>query len=176
MTPSASIYSTLYRGDYMRSGWLDRAANIVPMLRREWDILEVGAGRGDLGEHMRALGWRWTTCDETPAGPNVITAALPHLGVSFPYRRFDCSVSIDVLEHLPPADITAALRDLQWIAPRGVWAVANMSDPHDVDGQTVDLHLTQQPPEWWIARITKLGGTAVAHTINCHRFWLEVTW
>ena len=174
--PTREDYAALYAGDYMRKRWMERAAGIVPMLRTEWSIIEVGAGRGDLAQHMRMLGWNWTACDQSPAGPDVEFAVLPNLSIPFPTRRFDCSVSIDVLEHIAPEVIPAALHDLKRIAPRGVWSVANMPDPHAVDGQTVDLHLTQQPPGWWIARINEKGGHAVAHTINMDRFWLEVTW
>lgn len=175
MTPGAAEYAALYRGDYMRARWLDRAAGIARMIRPEWSVLEIGAGRGDLGETMRTLGWRWDGCDMCQAGPSVRLASLPN--VSAVYQcRFDCTVTIDVLEHLAPDDIPAALRDLSRLAPRGVWAVANMEDRHLVDGKLVNLHATQKPPEWWVSQIQFAGGNATVQIINVHRFWLEVAW
>lgn len=168
-------YATLYAGDYMRHGWLERAAGIARMLDPAWDIVEVGAGRGDLARTMRTLGYRWTAYDIV-SSPDVNAGELTKLHSMIPYRRYQCTVAVDVLEHLPESDIQPALVDLSRLAKRGVWSVANMSDVHSVAGVDVELHLTRRPPEWWVDQVNILSGRAIVHIIDSVRFWMEVTW
>jgi hypothetical protein len=177
MTRPGSIYDydTLYRGDYMRAGFIERAALLARMIDPSWDIIEVGAGRGDLAHTMSTLGYRWTAYDVVSSA-RVIAGELPTLHGSIPWRRYECTVTIDVLEHIAEPDIPAALLDLKHLAKRGVWSVANMSDVHQVAGVDVELHLTRRGPEWWQDQIHILSGSSVVHVIDSARFWLEVTW
>lgn len=168
-------YGRLYAGKYMERNWRWRAEGIEALLRGDRRIIEVGAGRGQLADHMRTQGYDWTAVDPHPTGAGVARAALPHL--PFLARSFDCSVTVDVLEHIDPHEITAALAALRRIARRGVWAVANMSDVHLVDGVPTELHLIQRPADWWCDQVRSLGGVAEVHPTDTPiRFWLEVSW
>ncbi len=175
IAPAADLYRRLYAGDYMRSSWQDRAQGLNDLLGGAVRVLEVGAGRGQVAMAMSAAGLQWTACDPSPTTPWVAWAALPCL--PYPDHAFEMTVAIDVLEHLAEEDIGISLAELRRVAPRGIWAVANMSDVHLVDGEPTELHLTRQPAGWWIDQVRSLGGRAIAHpTSSRKRFWLEVIW
>jgi len=176
MTASATIatYRDLYAGGYMRDNWEWRATGLDDLLGGASRVLEVGAGRGQLAQAMRRKGLDWTACDPCPSD-GVELGAMPRL----PYadRSFDLTVSIDVLEHLPPNIALCCMADLRRVARRGVWAVANMSDVHRVNGVDTELHLIQQPAPWWVDRIRSIGGVARVHKTDTPiRFWLDVSW
>jgi ubiquinone/menaquinone biosynthesis C-methylase UbiE len=172
---TVATYADLYAGQYMRENWEWRAAGIAPLIAGSRRILEVGAGRGQLMRKMRAAGVDWSACDPHPTTDGVDCAALP----SLPYDddAFDCSVTVDVLEHIAPADILPCLAELRRVAHRGAWAVANMSDIHQVNGVPTELHLIQRPAGWWIEQVRSIGGCATVHATDAPvRFWLEVAW
>lgn len=174
-TAGTADYARLYAGTrYMVDRWGWRAEGLEDLLVEGWRVLEIGAGRGQLAQRMRTAGWDWTACD--PAGaPGVRAVGLPDL--PWADRTFDCTVTVDVLEHLPEDAIPAALAELRRLARCGAWAVADMSDQQLVDGELVELHPTQRPATWWIEQINRLGGFAVQHaTSSSKRFWLEVRW
>ena len=175
MTPATlDTYAKLYTGDYMSERWLWRAEGVTRFLRKDDHILEVGAGRGQLADCMRASGWKWHATDPIP-GPYVAEAKLPC--IPMPWRTYDAVVSIDVLEHIEPDHIADALREMRRLAPRAVCAVANMSDIHVVDGVPTELHLIQRPPAWWAELVEALGGRATTHPTDTDvRFWLQVDW
>jgi len=159
----------------MAKNWEWRASGLDGIISGDTRILEIGAGRGFLATRMRKAGRDWTACDPCQASPGIECAGLPVL----PYadREFDCTVSVDVLEHLAPEILLPSLQEMRRVARRGAWAVANMSEIHMVNGKPVELHLIQQPADWWVDQVRSIGGVCQVHaTDTTIRFWLEVTW
>jgi 2-polyprenyl-3-methyl-5-hydroxy-6-metoxy-1,4-benzoquinol methylase len=129
-------------------------------LDHEDKVLEIGCGRGELGRTMRALGIDWTCGD-------------PATGTVSAEEFYDAIVSIDVMEHLTMNEVHSTMHMATPMARKHVWSIANMSDVHIVNGEEVELHTTQRPPEWWeaVAALYWRGRIRVEE-INCHRFWL----
>jgi hypothetical protein len=59
-----------------------------------------------------------------------------------------------VLEHIPRDGVDALLRDWRLFARSGLLlTIANMPDPHEVNGELVELHLIQEPMPWWTEKL-----------------------
>jgi hypothetical protein len=171
-------YETLNSGkEYMSGdGWRWRARGFEQLAAGLEGVrwIEYGAGRGMLASYMTAAGWYWMATDPHPAAPWVFNPeSIPT------HMPFDWSTSIDVLEHLEEGAAADLMSEMRATAPRGmISAIANMSDVHEINGEPVELHLTQRPPEWWKALAEEVGGTATIHPIKdcAERFWLRVKW
>jgi hypothetical protein len=172
---TVATYADLYAGQYMRENWEWRAAGIAPLIAESRRILEVGAGRGQLMRKMRAAGVDWSACDPHPTEDGVHNAALPDL--PWDDDTFDCTATVDVLEHIEPSAILPCLAELRRVAHRGAWVIANMSDVHVVNGVPTELHLIQRPAGWCVEHVRSIGGCATVHATDADiRFWLEVVW
>lgn len=167
----ATLYQAIYHdpahANYGRG--LFRCVDFLPRIQRAGlhSVLSIGCGHGD---ELAAMSGR--------------VAHVVGLDVALPecvwYDHGDCSLrrlegdarrflprpnycdaitSFDVLEHINPDDIEALVLACAETAPRAFFAVANMPDLHRLpDGREVDLHLIQQPAEWWadlIRRVTR---------------------
>lgn len=157
-------YRWLYANNYMVDGLKcarDIAFDIVD--RCPATFLDYGGGRGDLcrwiNRHTRGIACWWD-----PAFG---------IGLTPDDASVDYVIACDVLEHVPVTDLAQTLKDIARLATRGaLLTIANMSDVHRVNGDDVELHLIQQPPEWWAAQLTQAWPRAkvAQRTINIHRF------
>jgi hypothetical protein len=144
----------------MKSGQIERAKEAIRWISNEESVLEFGCGRGELAKHMNALGYMWASTEFVPIE-------------CLRYLRNATTVSIDVMEHTAESGLDRFLSTLLPFANKHVWAIANMSDVHDVNGEQVELHTIQQPAEWWIDRIRRYWPGKITHeVINCDRFLL----
>ncbi len=158
---TSADYEWLYANtDYMKSGQIDRAKEAIKWINKDDPVVEFGCGRGDLARHMRLQGYIWTARDYISPGV-------------FKYIEFHTTVSIDVMEHLSEQEMERMLFYVLPCANKHVWAIANMSDIHTVNGEEVELHTIQKPWTWWAERIRRYWpGKITQETINCHRFLL----
>lgn len=157
-------YRWLYAHGYMPDGLKCARAIMLDIVERcPGTFLDFGCGRGDLVRWINrktqghAVGWDPASIEQ------------------FPACQPDWIISCDVLEHIPRADIDRALSDLR--ARLGLLlTIANMPDPHEVNGEPVELHLIQEPADWWIERIKQQWPTChVEHRVICNeRFALIV--
>jgi SAM-dependent methyltransferase len=162
-------YRWLYAHGYMPDGLKCARAIIADILERcPGSFLDYGCGRGDLvrfiNEKMRAL---CDGCDPATSFP------APFVGLTW-----DWIISCDVLEHIPRDGVDALLRDWRLFARSGLLlTIANMPDQHEVNGEMVELHLIQEPAEWWVERVKQQWPTChVEHRRICKdRFALIVT-
>jgi cyclopropane fatty-acyl-phospholipid synthase-like methyltransferase len=154
-------YKWLYANtDYMQHGQILRAAGILEHLNTGDHVLEFGAGRFELARTMRTLGMNWDATDEATGAHDIS-------------RKYDVTVSIDVMEHMTEDEARATIKAMTRIAPRHVWSIANMSDVHNVNGEDVQLHTIRQPASWWSAMAKAQWPWSVAtKEINPSRFWL----
>jgi len=173
MSDMAEMYESIYcdpaHAAYGRG--ISRCAEFLP---RIWSanlhrVLALGCGHG---EELAAISGRVPYC------VGIDFALPPCVWYDFPDRRlarirgdittadlppgWDAVVSFDVMEHLREEDIGPLMRRIMSVTQRACLVIANMPDPHRLpDGRTVDLHLTQRPPEWWQARIASVTGWRV---------------
>lgn len=142
-------YRWLYAHGYMPDGLKCARAIMLDIVDRcPGTFLDFGCGRGQLvrwiNEKTRghAIGW-------DPAGIEPFQGCFP-----------DWIISCDVLEHIQRHAVEATVSELH--ARRGLLlTIANMSDIHKVNGEDVELHLIQEPAEWWISKIKE-------HWPMCH--------
>lgn len=138
-----SDYRWLYANGYMPDGLKCADGIMLEIVKRcPGTFLDYGCGRGQLvdlinrGTSGHAIGW-------DPATDEPMPTVLA-----------DWVVTCDVLEHIPRDDIGQVLATIVKIARKGIIAtVANMRDAHHVSGEQVELHLIQEPLEWWIDRL-----------------------
>lgn len=107
------------------------------------ELLDYGAGKGRLGETLRAnIGRPLTIHHYDPAIPQWSAPAAP-------CRFVAC---IDVLEHIEPDLLDNVLDDLKRVtAYVGVFTV-HTGAANKVLSDGRNAHLIQQPPSWWLPR------------------------
>lgn len=70
-------------------------------------------------------------------------------GMPFIDKRFDYSLSIDVLEHIPTEFIEASIREINRITIRKTYHyISTVKAVTEYKGEQV--HLTVKPEEWWV--------------------------
>ncbi len=155
-------YRWLYAHGYMPDGLKCARGIMLDIVERcPATFLDYGCGRGDL------VRWINEKTAGNAAGHDPGTGmTIPMFGEQPSYHWI---VSCDVLEHLTPDELGAALRDFPRLASKGLLlTIANMNDVQAVDGEPVQLHLIREHPEWWIERINR-------HWPGCHieHRWLD---
>ena len=121
-------------------------------------VIDLGCGTGRGGAALAAKGFNVTLFDLVPSAVDE--------GVSLPFIEgnlwdlpvlpvFDWIFCTDVLEHIPPEHVDAALKGMAKITGKGGFlTIAHFQDGFgNVIGER--LHLTVEPPDWWRPRIEK---------------------
>jgi 2-polyprenyl-3-methyl-5-hydroxy-6-metoxy-1,4-benzoquinol methylase len=116
------------------------------------NILEFGAGNGDLSAYMEKQGNRVTALEVSKVAFNRIPIrskingdCITLAGLS---QKFDRFVSVDVLEHLTENDIRVVLREAARLADSILVSVSTrLSGLLGPNGE--NLHLTVRSVEWW---------------------------
>jgi hypothetical protein len=156
------VYGQQYRRTNYRMG-PRRAADVQQLLRqlassfgRGGSLLDVGTGRGETLMYAKAAGFGEISGTEVVPyllGERVVYAeahALP-----FPDASFDHVTCFDVLEHLTPADVAPALRELRRVARLSVTASA--SERSDIrDGR--ELHISRRSVGAWLEDVRAAWG------------------
>lgn len=115
------------------------------------DFLDYGSGRGHLADWINTK--TLSRCLEYD--PAFVTT---------PDKEVDYVLSFDVLEHIPKTELHKIFAAFNYHARKGlILTVAHMSDPHDVDGEKVELHVTIKPPGWWYDRLAESWPGATIH-------------
>ena len=121
-----------YSGDWVRSILLNR-----PYINT---VLDYGAGKGKLGQAI--TGVEWTNYD--PGIPDYD---------KLPSGRFDLVVSTDCLEHVEPAHLEAAIKEIGSKSDKVIaldipcYPTGHLFGEGPYKGQ--DMHLTVEKPSWW---------------------------
>lgn len=134
---NSSLYDQSYfqairgggKGDSLYTGFL----SLLEDDPREFDILDLGCGRGEMVERLAQLGVkRLHGLDFSPAAVKIARARVPaeiapqirHGSATdygnYPEASFDVIFMLDVVEHLPPPALAAALENAcRWLRPNG---------------------------------------------------------
>lgn len=122
-------------------------------------LLDVSTGRGETLDFALAAGF------EPVQGTEVVEALLQEGRVVYaeahalPFEdgQFDHVTCFDVMEHLVPEDVEAALRELRRVA-RKTLTVSASERPSEFGG--VELHISRRPAAEWEALMAQCWGSA----------------
>ncbi len=125
--------------------YLNKHANIK-------DVLDFGCGTGSLKVHLTRLQQTGvlregiTIHEYDPSRSDVD---------KLPTRTFDLIISLDVLEHVEPEELSNTLQWMAEHAPRQYHHI----DCNDGGGNKLpdgrDVHLIIEPPDWWYDRFAQ---------------------
>jgi len=136
----------------------------APELVEAIEILDYGAGKGHLGEALMQH-------IQTPLKVHHYDPAVP----SWSKPPDPCSLvaCIDVLEHIEPDLLDNVLDDLKRVTLQyGVFTVHTQAAMKSLpDGR--NAHLIQQPPHWWLPKLTERFELVVFNRLP-EGFWVLV--
>lgn len=140
MTPAlllltvGEIYEALYQNGYHSDLHLSHARGVLQHVRGE-SVLDLGCSHGfavaalwkrgivangvDIAPSAIALARR--TRGEGRCGPDPCFQVANATALPFGSKHFDALVSTDVLEHLSPSDVDAAVREMVRVTRRDMW-------------------------------------------------------
>lgn len=143
-----------------------KAHLLIPLLRRESDVLEIGCGTGDVIEALSEQGYVCTgveiseemlkLCKERHL--NVILGSADH--VDCPSNSFDVVFSQEVIEHLHPDDVPRHfIEAFRLLRPNGILAVETpnrRTGPQDVSRGFTHIAEGLHLKEWTVGELTGL--------------------
>lgn len=125
-----------------------RAEEILATLPRG-DLLDVGAGRGELGVIAKRLGFRYIGIEPVPylATSEIYTGVATDL--PFANESFEVVCCLDVLEHLVEEDLRPALREMRRVSRGTVFLTASETPSFYGSPDGRDLHISKRPLATW---------------------------
>ena len=121
-------------------------------------LIDVGCGSGRAAGKLCNAGLIVTGLDITPnCLDSDMKARLPFIegclwNLPRAYQPFCWFYCTDVMEHIPPEHVDAALDNLKRIAKKGFFQIALFDEAYgNLIGEK--LHLTIQPREWWMEKL-----------------------
>lgn len=157
----------------------------IKSLPRQETLLDVSCGRGETrgisGGKMR---WHGTETVEELCRPDDVThAVLPDLPWEF--AHWDNVMCCDVIEHIPPEEVGAAMAELVRVAKKTCWMTidtrqSSFVDPDDPN-RRIPLHISRFPRKFWlmyaddIARERGCGCTYSSIRGNKHILLFDMT-
>lgn len=149
---------------------LRRAREVLAAFPKGSTLLDVGAGRGELGEVCDSLGITYRGIEPVP----YLTTSRIRTGIAtdIPMSDKSCDIvaCLDVLEHLIEDDIVPALHEFSRVARNHIFLTAS-ERPHISPVDRRDLHISKRPSVEWVrlfreaypgARIDPLGMVGVS--------------
>ena len=149
-------YRTISPGEYAAATFLD-----VAKVEAAGPVIDFGCGTGRGGLALSKAGLDVTLVD-------FVSSARDHEALSLPFLEWDLTVPCplrapygfccDVMEHIPPADVPTVLRNILACVTTCFFQISTRPDNL---GALIghDLHLTVQPPAWWLETIEAEGGS-----------------
>lgn len=125
-------------------------------------VVDFGCGTGRAGLELHRRGYDVTLVDFTPNSRDPAAALLPFVQADLtddiPVRG-EVGYCTDVLEHIPPADVERAARNIAACVPEAFFQVGLTPDTM---GTLIghDLHLSVYPYRWWLDLFGRLGSVA----------------
>lgn len=165
-------YEAAYKipGYHMGDKRRKRAHEVLSVFPQGSTLLDVGAGRGELGDVCDALGIKYRGIEPVPylANSRVRTGIATDIPMSD--KAADIVACLDVLEHLIESDIEPALAEFKRVARKTIFLTASERPSRSpVDGR--DLHISKRPEAEWVrlfrsafpgAKIDPLGMVGVS--------------
>lgn len=153
-----------YRGIYSdprfaRYGHTNHGAAAMTMLERDppTSILDIGCGWNEFAREWQARGLRAIGVDFACPGADLIGDLVE--GLPYAEREWDLATAFDVLEHLRPEQVDAALREMARVSTRFIVSICYRDSSNRYQGET--LHPTVRNEAWWIAALRRAGAVEV---------------
>lgn len=131
------------------------------IVRRRGTLIDIGCGTGRASAKLADAGFEVTCADFVPASRDREARALPFVklnifGRRWPDAEWDYGYCCDVMEHMPPEKVDAALTNIMTHCRRAFFSICFTADHF---GQHVGetLHLTVQPFTWWRDKLAEHG-------------------
>lgn len=153
-----------YRGIYgdprfARYGHTNHGAAAMPILEREppTSILDIGCGWNEFAREWQARGLRAVGVDFACPGADLIGDLVE--GLPYAEREWDLATAFDMLEHLRPEQIDAALREMARVSTRFLVSICYRDSSNRWQGET--LHPCVRNEAWWIAALRRAGAAEI---------------
>ena len=124
-------------------------------------IIDYGCGCGRAAVKVAKTGLNVLLLDFAENSRDEEARGLPFqmqdLSRPIPYKG-DYGYCIDVMEHLPPEQVSQTIVNIMNSSPRVFWQISTVTDTMGaIIGQ--ELHLTVMPHSWWKRQFTSMGYT-----------------
>lgn len=146
--------------EYPTYGSSNHGASVAHVIKR-WkatSLLDVGCGWNQFCRSVKAASPEIEAVGVDFACPgadvNADATALP-----FADKQFDALTAFDMLEHLRPEQVDAALAEFARVSQRFIFSIAYHKSRILFQGE--NLHPTVRNEAWWIYRIIRAGGRLV---------------
>jgi len=144
--------------EFRNYGHTNHGRKVRPELLAGHDtLLDVGCGFNEFVLERRNEGMDATGVDFACPGADIIA---PAHSLPFPDKSFSLLTSFDMLEHLCPEEVPAALKEMARVSGSFIFSISYVPSVTKVRGET--LHPTVRSRDWWVARIAEAGGRAQA--------------
>lgn len=142
-------------------------------------LLDIGCGTGRASEHLSEKGWSVTMLDHVQVNKD---SELPFIKANifgqWPTNKigvrkigpqgwtypFDQGFCCDVMEHIPPEEVDAALNNIATRCERMFFSI-NFNADHFGAQVGHPLHLTVQPFMWWVRKLNEFGTVKAARDL-----------
>ena len=152
------IYASSER--YSRYGHSNHGSRALPMVQK-WtpaSLVDIGCGWNEFCRELRAAQPTINAVGVDFACPGSdVTADATEL--PFADKEFDVLTAFDVLEHLLPEQVNAALAEFARVSRRFIFSIAYQPSVTKWKGE--NLHPTVRGETWWILRILSAGGCSI---------------
>lgn len=127
--------------------------------RRKGTLIDIGCGTGRASQALTNAGWQVTQMDFADNARDSQMLPFLHANIWEPWptsSHWDQGYCCDVMEHLPPVYVNAALTNIFQHCHRVFFSIHFGPDNF---GKTIGhpLHLTIQPFTWWRDKLREFG-------------------
>jgi SAM-dependent methyltransferase len=136
------------------------------MVRKRGSLLDIGCGTGRASERLKAMGWKVSMMDHVQVNKQL---RMPFYKQNLwnkwkVTKTWDQGYCCDVMEHIPPEKVDAALQNIFSHCDRVFFSIHFGEDNF---GKAVGhpLHLTVKPFTWWVAKLAEYGEVNQARDI-----------
>jgi len=176
--PEREKYEAIYRlqrtGDYVgHYGACNHGRAAGGYIKRDESVLDVGCGHNEFARTIRAQGRQALGVDFACESADLVADILD---LPFSDQAFHVVTAFDVLEHLRPEQVDAALTEMRRVSGRFIFTIAFRDSVCRAPGSGETLHPTVWTPEQWTAKLQKYAdGVTVDRNLFFGRWKSEIT-
>lgn len=162
INPEREKYLGLYgSGSAPRYGHSNHGGGSLRLLAK-WQpasVLDIGCGYNEFARQVRAQHPEARVMGIDFACPGADLQADLATGLPWADGEWDLATAFDVLEHLRPEQVDAALAEMARVSRRFCVSIAYQDSVIRWKGQT--LHPTVRPESWWVTRLMRAGAIGI---------------
>jgi SAM-dependent methyltransferase len=122
---------------------------------RPASVIDFGCGSGAAMDAMASAGMQPRGVDITNTGfqSKLPLVVAPLWDIPDFVPPADNAFSVDVLEHLPPDKVEAAIGNMARLCLRSAFLRISLREDYGGKKEGLNLHLTIKPVEWWVGMV-----------------------